>query len=183
MLSKIQPVPSDSSLPLLQLDLDGDHAARSARPRSVSEDGAGVGAVATGSRTGTTLAGIDLVDVLRGDQQPARPAARSAKMAAPARARPLVGTSAQSVGPRGSIVPVQFEHGVTVVGGGGGALGSAVVARLAASGATVVVPARHPGRVAHQAGVTVIECDLDDAGIGRAASRRGRRHRPPGAPW
>ena len=60
-------------------------------------------------------------------------------------------------------MPVQFQQGVTVVGGGGGALGSAVVARLVASGATVVVPARHPDRVAAQAGVTVIECDLDDA--------------------
>jgi NAD(P)-dependent dehydrogenase (short-subunit alcohol dehydrogenase family) len=60
-------------------------------------------------------------------------------------------------------VPVQFRQGVTVVGGGGGALGSAVVARLVASGATVVVPARHPDRVVAQDGVTVIECDLDDA--------------------
>jgi NAD(P)-dependent dehydrogenase (short-subunit alcohol dehydrogenase family) len=60
-------------------------------------------------------------------------------------------------------VPVQFRQGVTVVGGGGGALGSAVVARLAASGATVVIPARHPDRVAARNGVTVVECDLDDA--------------------
>lgn len=59
-------------------------------------------------------------------------------------------------------MPVQFRQGVTVVGGGGGALGSAVVARLVASGATVVVPARHPGRIATQEGVTVVECDLDD---------------------
>ena len=61
-------------------------------------------------------------------------------------------------------MPVQFRQGVTVVGGGGGALGSAVVARLVASGATVVIPARHPDRVAPQHGVTVVECDLDDAG-------------------
>lgn len=60
-------------------------------------------------------------------------------------------------------MPVQFRQGVTVVGGGGGALGSAVVARLAASGATVVIPARHPDRVAARNGVTVVECDLDDA--------------------
>jgi NAD(P)-dependent dehydrogenase (short-subunit alcohol dehydrogenase family) len=65
-------------------------------------------------------------------------------------------------------VPVQFRQGVTVVGGGGGALGSAVVERLAASGATVVVPARHPDRVAAWDGVVVVECDLDDAGsVGR----------------
>ena len=60
-------------------------------------------------------------------------------------------------------MPVQFRQGVTVVGGGGGALGSAVVARLVASGTRVVVPARHPDRVTAQVGVTVVECDLDDA--------------------
>jgi NAD(P)-dependent dehydrogenase (short-subunit alcohol dehydrogenase family) len=60
-------------------------------------------------------------------------------------------------------VPVRFRQGVTVVGGGGGALGSAVVARLVASGTTVVVPARHPERVAAQDGVTVVDCDLNDA--------------------
>jgi NAD(P)-dependent dehydrogenase (short-subunit alcohol dehydrogenase family) len=60
-------------------------------------------------------------------------------------------------------VPVQFRQGVTVVGGGGGALGSAVVARLVASGGRVVVPARHPDRVAARDGVTVVQCDLDDA--------------------
>ncbi|HEY6469135.1 MAG TPA: SDR family NAD(P)-dependent oxidoreductase [Candidatus Dormibacteraeota bacterium] len=60
-------------------------------------------------------------------------------------------------------MPVQFRHGVTVVGGGAGALGSAVVARLVASGTQVVVPARHPDRVTAQDGVRVVECDLDDA--------------------
>lgn len=60
-------------------------------------------------------------------------------------------------------MPVQFRQGVTVVGGGVGALGSAVVARLVASGATVVIPARHPDRLAPLDGVTVLECDLDDA--------------------
>jgi NAD(P)-dependent dehydrogenase (short-subunit alcohol dehydrogenase family) len=59
-------------------------------------------------------------------------------------------------------VAVQFQHGVTVVGGGGGAIGSAVVARLASSGRHVVVPTRHPGRSAPRPGVTEIECDLDD---------------------
>jgi NAD(P)-dependent dehydrogenase (short-subunit alcohol dehydrogenase family) len=59
-------------------------------------------------------------------------------------------------------VPVQFRQGVTVVGGGGGALGSAVVGRLVAAGRRVVVPARHPDRVASQDGVTVVPCDLDD---------------------
>jgi NAD(P)-dependent dehydrogenase (short-subunit alcohol dehydrogenase family) len=59
-------------------------------------------------------------------------------------------------------VPVQFQQGVTVVGGGGGALGSAVVSRLIASGRRVVIPARHPERVAATAGVTVVACDLDD---------------------
>ncbi|MGA7988838.1 MAG: SDR family NAD(P)-dependent oxidoreductase [Candidatus Dormiibacterota bacterium] len=59
-------------------------------------------------------------------------------------------------------MPVQFRQGVTVVGGGGGALGSAVVGRLVASGRRVVIPARHPDRVAAQDGVTVIPCDLDD---------------------
>lgn len=57
---------------------------------------------------------------------------------------------------------VQFERGVTVVGGGGGAIGSAIVARLAASGRRVVVPTRHPGRSGPKPGVTEIECDLDD---------------------
>jgi NAD(P)-dependent dehydrogenase (short-subunit alcohol dehydrogenase family) len=60
-------------------------------------------------------------------------------------------------------VPVQFQQGVTVVGGGGGALGSAVVSRLVAAGRRVVVPARHPDRVKVQDGVSVVECDLDDA--------------------
>lgn len=49
------------------------------------------------------------------------------------------------------------------MGGGGGALGSAVVRRLAASGRRVVVPTRHPGRTGPVEGVTEIECDLDDA--------------------
>lgn len=59
-------------------------------------------------------------------------------------------------------MPVQFRQGVTVVGGGGGALGSAVVSRLIAAGRRVVIPARHPDRLAPQDGVTVIPCDLDD---------------------
>jgi NAD(P)-dependent dehydrogenase (short-subunit alcohol dehydrogenase family) len=60
-------------------------------------------------------------------------------------------------------VPVQFEQGVTVVGGGGGALGSAVVDRLARAGRRVVIPARHPQAIAEHDGVTVVECDLDDS--------------------
>jgi NAD(P)-dependent dehydrogenase (short-subunit alcohol dehydrogenase family) len=59
-------------------------------------------------------------------------------------------------------VPVPFQQGVTVVGGGGGALGSAVVSRLAGAGRQVVIPARNPERLAPSHGVTVIECDLDD---------------------
>lgn len=59
-------------------------------------------------------------------------------------------------------MPNQFQRGVTVVGGGGGALGSAVVSRLVASGRAVVIPARHPDRVAAATGVTVLACDLDD---------------------
>jgi NAD(P)-dependent dehydrogenase (short-subunit alcohol dehydrogenase family) len=54
------------------------------------------------------------------------------------------------------------RSGITVVGGGGGALGSAVVSRLVAAGRQVVVPARHPGRSQPMTGVTEIECDLDD---------------------
>jgi len=54
------------------------------------------------------------------------------------------------------------QRGITVVGGGGGALGSAVVGRLVASGRRVVIPTRHAGRGAGLAGVTEIECDLDD---------------------
>ncbi len=57
---------------------------------------------------------------------------------------------------------VQSQRGVTVVGGGNGAIGSAVVARLAASGRQVVVPTRHPGQSGPKPGVTEIECDLDD---------------------
>jgi NAD(P)-dependent dehydrogenase (short-subunit alcohol dehydrogenase family) len=60
-------------------------------------------------------------------------------------------------------VPVQFQQGVTVVGGGGGALGSAVVSRLVAAGRMVVIPARHPDRIPARDGVTVIASDLDDA--------------------
>jgi NAD(P)-dependent dehydrogenase (short-subunit alcohol dehydrogenase family) len=55
------------------------------------------------------------------------------------------------------------QGGVTVVGGGGGELGTAVVRRLAASGRRIVIPTRHPGRAAPLEGVTEIECDLDDA--------------------
>ncbi len=54
------------------------------------------------------------------------------------------------------------RHGITVVGGGAGALGSAVVTRLVAAGRHVVVPTRRPGRVAPLDGVTEIECNLDD---------------------
>lgn len=55
------------------------------------------------------------------------------------------------------------RSGITVVGGGGGALGSTVVSRLVAGGRQVVVPARHPGRSEPVTGVIEIECDLDDA--------------------
>jgi NAD(P)-dependent dehydrogenase (short-subunit alcohol dehydrogenase family) len=54
------------------------------------------------------------------------------------------------------------QGGITVVGGGGGALGTAVVTRLTAAGRRVVIPTRHPGRSATPAGATEIECDLDD---------------------
>jgi NAD(P)-dependent dehydrogenase (short-subunit alcohol dehydrogenase family) len=54
------------------------------------------------------------------------------------------------------------QHGITVVGGGGGALGTAVVNRLTAAGRRVVVPTRHPGRGRPVPGVTEVECDLDD---------------------
>ncbi len=54
------------------------------------------------------------------------------------------------------------HDGVTVVGGGGGALGSAVVSRLATAGRRVVVPTRDPGRPGPLPGVTEIECDLND---------------------
>jgi NAD(P)-dependent dehydrogenase (short-subunit alcohol dehydrogenase family) len=58
---------------------------------------------------------------------------------------------------------VVVQHGgVTVVGGGAGALGSAVVSRLVAAGRRVVVPTRNPGRSEPPPGVTEIECDLDD---------------------
>ncbi len=54
------------------------------------------------------------------------------------------------------------QRGITVVGGGGGALGTAVVSRLTAAGRRVVIPTRHPGRSAPPAGATEIECDLDN---------------------
>ncbi len=63
------------------------------------------------------------------------------------------------------------RHGVTVVGGGGGALGTAVVSRLAAAGRQVVIPTRHPGRAAPMPRVTEIECDLDDLEVGRPVAR------------
>lgn len=56
------------------------------------------------------------------------------------------------------------RSGITVVGGGGGALGSAVVSRLVAAGRRVVIPTRHPGRAEPGPGITEIECDLDDLG-------------------
>jgi NAD(P)-dependent dehydrogenase (short-subunit alcohol dehydrogenase family) len=54
------------------------------------------------------------------------------------------------------------RSGITVVGGGAGALGSAVVGRLVAGGRQVVVPTRHQGRSQLSSGVTEIACDLDD---------------------
>ena len=62
------------------------------------------------------------------------------------------------------------QGGITVVGGGGGALGTAVVTRLTAAGRRVVIPTRHPGRSATPAGATEIECDLDD--LASVARRR-----------
>lgn len=59
-------------------------------------------------------------------------------------------------------MPVNFERGVTVVGGGTGALGSAVVQRLLAAGKRVVVPSRHPEPDRVAPGVTLIGCDLED---------------------
>jgi NAD(P)-dependent dehydrogenase (short-subunit alcohol dehydrogenase family) len=68
--------------------------------------------------------------------------------------------------------------GITVVGGGGGALGSAVVSRLVAAGRQVVVPTRHPGRPQPVPGVTEVECDLDDVesveGLRAAVETMGR---------
>jgi NAD(P)-dependent dehydrogenase (short-subunit alcohol dehydrogenase family) len=61
-------------------------------------------------------------------------------------------------------VPVNFQRGVTVVGGGTGALGSAVVVRLVAAGKRVVIPTRHPEHEDAPEGVTLIACDLDDQG-------------------
>ena len=61
-------------------------------------------------------------------------------------------------------MPVNFQRGVTVVGGGTGALGSAVVERLLAAGKRVVIPSRHPERHLAAAGVTLVACDLADAG-------------------
>jgi NAD(P)-dependent dehydrogenase (short-subunit alcohol dehydrogenase family) len=51
-------------------------------------------------------------------------------------------------------------RGVATVGGGTGALGSAVVDRLAADGWSVVVPVRRPPDSGLPAGVTAIPCDL-----------------------
>ena len=74
------------------------------------------------------------------------------------------------------------QRGITVVGGGGGALGTAVVSRLTAAGRRVVIPTRHPGRSATPEGATEIECDLDDLG---AVTRSGPRSRRwvRGWPW
>ena len=52
------------------------------------------------------------------------------------------------------------EPGYVVVGGGTGALGGAVVRRLAGDGWQVVVPARDPARASVPAGVQVVRCDL-----------------------
>lgn len=51
---------------------------------------------------------------------------------------------------------------VTVVGGGTGALGRAVVSRLLAAGHTVAVPSRDPAAAELPGPVTVIGCDLAD---------------------
>ena len=61
-------------------------------------------------------------------------------------------------------MPVNFQRGVTVVGGGTGALGSAVVERLVAAGKRVVIPTRHPEHEDAREGATLIACDLDDQG-------------------
>src|SRR5437870_13474996 len=55
------------------------------------------------------------------------------------------------------------DANLAVVGGGGGALGAAVVARLHAAGWRVVVPAREPERVRAPTGVVVIQCALDES--------------------
>lgn len=76
-------------------------------------------------------------------------------------------------------MPVQFQPGVTVVGGGGGALGSAVVRRLVAAGHRVVIPTRHPDSDAPAEGVTRVACDLDDP----AAVERLREAVDSMGPW
>ena len=67
---------------------------------------------------------------------------------------------------------------VAVVAGAGGALGRAVVARLAADGWMVLAAERHPGGVTHPAGVVSVACDLDDpaqvAALAGEAARHGR---------
>jgi NAD(P)-dependent dehydrogenase (short-subunit alcohol dehydrogenase family) len=55
---------------------------------------------------------------------------------------------------------VAGERDVVVVGGGAGALGSAVVERLLGDGWAVVVPARRPQDAELPAGVTVVRADL-----------------------
>jgi NAD(P)-dependent dehydrogenase (short-subunit alcohol dehydrogenase family) len=70
---------------------------------------------------------------------------------------------------------VAGERGVAVVGGGGGALGRAVVERLLAGGWPVVVPLRRPQDADLPSAVTVVSADLrvaeDVEGI--AAAVRG----------
>lgn len=55
------------------------------------------------------------------------------------------------------------DAGLTIVGGGTGALGHAVVEHLVAEGRQVVVPVRGPDEPALPEGVTVISCDLSNS--------------------
>jgi NAD(P)-dependent dehydrogenase (short-subunit alcohol dehydrogenase family) len=70
------------------------------------------------------------------------------------------------------------DRGYAVVGGGTGALGGAVVRRLAQSGWNVIVPARDPATARLPEGVEVIRCDLgvlaDVEGLAGRVAETGR---------
>ena len=147
-VSKIQPVPSDSSAPFSSSASTVTTLARSFRPTSVSSGGDGVGALAAGrghrrdARAGliwATLVGHQEARQAGGQE---RDDGRQGASHGPWSERRL-GPSIHE-----ETLWLFAQGGITVVGGGGGALGSAVVSRLAAAGRRVVVPTRHPGRSA-----------------------------------
>ena len=148
LLSKIQPVPSDSSLPSCDLHLDGDHAAQ-VRTAEIGErrSATGVGALAAGGRTTGDLAWIDRFQV-RGDQQRHQTGGEEREDGGPG--------AEHGLRPERPLRPWVHEEALCPSSSSKESRSSVVAAaRWAAPwspargvGRQVVVPARHPDRVA-----------------------------------